>query len=265
MAIHHPTPDFDFNKLHLTPPVPVQGGSFYTKINFSTTDDPLYVLTPKGKSRSGVVVSGAKKYLDMVFTSANNQFLEWVSALEERLVDLIHERRATWFTEELERDDIQSVFISMIKPYKGQYVCRSYLQHGRQKIQTNTVQVYNEYETPRDLSAIKEQSEVISILEVEGVKFSPKSFQVVLSIKQIMVIEHPPTFNQCLIRLPDDKVPEINRDPPEPLKEPLKEAVEEAVEEAVKEAVKEAVEEAAPEAVEEAEQVEIEVVDLSGI
>jgi len=200
MGIHHATRDFKFSDIHLAPPIPIQGGSLYTKILHSSTDEPLFIYTPRCTTKSGVVTSGSKKYIDLVFSQANNNILEWMSALEEHLCSLMFEHRAEWFTEELEFDDIQSVFIPIVKASKSNYVCRGYLQQGRQKIQTTSVQIYNEHETPRDLSDIKESTELITILEIQGVKFSAKSFQVMLTIKQIMIFEQSSTFNECLIR-----------------------------------------------------------------
>jgi len=228
MGIHHATRDFKFSDIHLAPPIPIQGGSLYTKILHSSTDEPLFIYTPRCTTKNGVVTSGSKKYIDLVFSQANNNILEWMSNLEEHLCTLMFEHRAEWFTEELEFDDIQAVFIPVVKAAKSNYVCRGYLQQGKQKIQTTSVQIYNEHETPRDLTDIKESTELITILEIQGVKFSAKSFQVMLSVKQIMIFEQSSTFTECLIRpyttpvavqlsLPEPSVPEpAEEEPPVP-------------------------------------------------
>jgi hypothetical protein len=234
MGIHHATRDFNFADIHLAPPIPIQGGSLYTKILHSSTDEPLFIYTPRCTTKGGVVASGSKKYIDLVFSQANNNILEWMSALEEHLCKLMYEHRAEWFTEELEFDDIQAVFIPIVKASKSNYVCRGYLQQGKQKIQTTSVQIYNEHETPRDLSDIKESTELITILEIQGVKFSAKSFQVMLSVKQIMIFEQSSTFTECLIRpyttpvavQPTLPAPEPAPEAPEPPAEPAPEAPE---------------------------------------
>jgi hypothetical protein len=64
--IHHATDQFDFDSLHLGSPTALAGGSFYTKLNFSVKDEPLYVYTPTCTTK-GVT----KGYLDFLFTSAN--------------------------------------------------------------------------------------------------------------------------------------------------------------------------------------------------
>lgn len=237
MGIHHATRDFKFSDIHLAPPIPIQGGSLYTKILHSSTDEPLFIYTPRCTTKGGVVASGSKKYIDLVFSQANNNILEWMSALEEHLCTLMFEHRAEWFTEELEFDDIQSVFIPIVKASKSNYVCRGYLQQGKQKIQTTSVQIYNEHETPRDLTDIKESTELITILEIQGVKFSAKSFQVMLSVKQIMIFEQSSTFTECLIRpyttpiaVQPTLLPEPEPSEPEPASEPAPEPNEPVVE-----------------------------------
>ena len=200
MSIHSATPDFDFSKIHLAHPVPTQNGGYFTKINHTATDEPLYIFTPKGQSKGGIITCGSKKYIDLVFTSANTNLIEWVNALEERLQTAVFEKKDSWFAEDLELDDIQSVFMPVLKAYKGGvYVLRAYIQHGRTKI-PSTLQVYDEHETPRTLDDVLPTSELITILDFQGIKFTAKSFSLNIVIKQIMVMQHTPTFNQCLIK-----------------------------------------------------------------
>ncbi len=207
--IHYATPDFDFSKIHLSKAVPLQNGSFYTKVHYSLAEEPLFVYTPKCKSKAGMVTSGSKKYVDLLFSANNTNLMEWCHNLEERLQALIYEKKDAWFSEDIELDDIQTVFIPLIKIFKGNhYVLRSYIQQGRNKISNNTVQVYTEDETPRELTDIKETSDLISILDIQGIKFSQKSFQVNVVVKQIMILEQTPAFHQCLIKRQKERVDE---------------------------------------------------------
>jgi hypothetical protein len=104
----------------------------------------------------------------------------------------------------------------VMKLFKGGvYVLRAYIQHGRAKIPT-LPQVYDEHETPRTLDDVLPASEIITILDFQGIKFTAKSFAVTVVIKQIMVMQHTPTFNQCLIKANElAKVVEIDPKKPE--------------------------------------------------
>jgi len=190
--IHHATDQFDFSNLHLGSPTALAGGSFYTKLNFSVKDEPLYVYTPTCTTK-GVT----KGYLDFLFTSANSNFIQWINALEERVQALLFEKKDHWFIgDDMELEDIQNAFIPLLKVKGNQYMVRGIIQGKHFK---ETIQVYNEDEMPIPLTNIQENSQLISILDISGIKFNQKCFQVMIHVRQIMVLEKN-TFTNCLIK-----------------------------------------------------------------
>jgi hypothetical protein len=196
MSIHYALPSFPFHELHLASPVALQGGSFYTKLNSTSKDENLYIYTPACSTKQGVVTSGNKQYIDFIFTNTNSNFITWVDALEERLQLLLYEKRSTWFiTEDIELDDIQNAFIPIMKTKSNQHIVRAYLPQKK----VEPIQVYNEDEIPMSMSDIKETSQLISILDISGIKFTQKCFQIVINIKQIMILEQK-SFSNCMIK-----------------------------------------------------------------
>ena len=190
--IHHATDQFDFSSLHLGSPTALAGGSFYTKLNFSVKDEPLYVYTPTCTTK-GVT----KGYLDFLFTSANSNFIQWINALEEKVQALLFEKKDHWFIgDDMELEDIQNAFIPLLKVKGNQYMVRGILQGKHFK---ETIQVYNEDEMPIPLTNIQENSQLISILDIAGIKFNQKCFQVMIHVRQLMVLEKN-TFTNCLIK-----------------------------------------------------------------
>lgn len=190
--IHHATDQFDFSSLHLGSPTALAGGSFYTKLNFSVKDEPLYVYTPTCTTK-GVT----KGYLDFLFTSANSNFIQWINALEEKVQALLFEKKDHWFIgDDMELEDIQNAFIPLLKVKGNQYMVRGILQGKHFK---ETIQVYNEDEMPIPLTNIQENSQLISILDISGIKFNQKCFQVMIHVRQLMVLEKN-TFTNCLIK-----------------------------------------------------------------
>ena len=190
--IHHATDQFDFSSLHLGSPTALAGGSFYTKLNFSAKDDPLYVYTPTCTTK-GVT----KGYLDFLFTSANSNFIQWINALEEKVQALLFEKKDHWFIgDDMELEDIQNAFIPLLKVKGNQYMVRGIIQGKHFK---ETIQVYNEDEVPIPLTNIQENSQLISILDISGIKFNQKCFQVMIHVRQLMVLEKN-TFTNCLIK-----------------------------------------------------------------
>lgn len=201
MTIYHPNTDFDFAKIHLAQPIVTANGSFFSKINVSTRDESLFIYTPKSVTRQGIVTTKDKIYTDLSFVSANTNIIQWIASLEERLQQLIYEKRDVWFaTENIELDDIQNAFVPILKIYKNSnYLLRSYVQQSKQQLKGEPLLIYNESEQPYALSDINENTQLITILEIQGVKFSQKCFHIPIIIKQIMVFQNT-SFQQCLIK-----------------------------------------------------------------
>ena len=202
--IHHATDQFDFAGLHLGSPTSLAGGSFYTKLNHTVKDESLYIYTPTCTTK-GV----AKGYLDFLFTSANSNFIQWMNTLEERVQALLFEKKDQWFVgDDMELEDIQNAFIPLVKVKGDQYMVRGILQGKHFK---ETIQVYNEDEIPIPITDIQENSKLISILDIAGIKFNQKCFQVMIHVRQIMVLKKE-TFTNCLIKHKVKEKPEVKID-----------------------------------------------------
>ena len=118
--ITEPTKDFDFSQLHLENPSPLQGGTFFTKLNFTNKQLPLYVQLPKSISKHGITTNSSKKsFIDLLFPYFETDLLEWFENLEIKCRELIFEKKDIWLQTEMELDDIENMFISPAKPYKS--------------------------------------------------------------------------------------------------------------------------------------------------
>ena len=207
-----PDDKFDFDKVHLGQPNAVHGGVFFSKILFGNTDDNLFIQSPKCRTKTGIITSGNKIYTDLLFTNNNIKFIEWLNSLEELIQKEIFNKRNDWFVSDtLSMDDIQSAFVSPIKVYKGSnFLLRSYLQNGRASINANNCQIFDTNEEPKLTDDITPDTDIISILEVRGVKFSQRSFQIDFNLKQIMLLNTQEQFNKCIIKPYDDDTLEDN-------------------------------------------------------
>ena len=201
MTIYQPDTEFDFSKLHLAQPIVTANGSFFSKLNITSSDESLFIYTPKSVTKQGIITTKDKSYTDLSFTSANTNIIQWISSLEERLQQLIYDKKDLWFaTENIELDDIQNAFIPILKIYKNSnYVMRAYIQQSKQQLKGEPLLIYNESEQPCSLQDITETTPIITILEIQGIKFSQKSFHIPIVIKQIMMFQKT-SFTQCRIK-----------------------------------------------------------------
>jgi hypothetical protein len=197
-SIVEPNQSFDFTKLSLAHPSGVQGGAYFTK--FLYNNKPLYIQTTKGQTRQGFVKSGKKYYCDLMFDNNASELINWCERLEETCQSLLYTKNEAWFQGTLEKTDIDNAFTPTIRVYKsGKY----YLL--RTNITTNSsgepsIKVYSENENPLATTDVKNESQIISILEFQGIKFTSRNFQIEIILKQIMVLDEEPTFDNCLIK-----------------------------------------------------------------
>jgi hypothetical protein len=212
MTIYHPDMDFDFSKLHLAKPIVTANGSFFSKINVTSNDESLFIYTPKSVTKQGMVVTKDKTYTDLSFTSSNTNMIQWISTLEERLQQLIYEKKDTWFaTDNIELDDIQNAFVPILKIYKNSnYVLRAYIQQSKYQLKGEPLLLYNENEQPCSLQDITETTPIITILEIQGIKFSQKSFHIPIVIKQIMIFQKT-SFTHCLIKPEQELIEPVSK------------------------------------------------------
>jgi hypothetical protein len=194
-----PSENFDFSSLSLANPTGIQGGAYFTKIEFNSKS--LYIQTPKSLTKQGFVKNGKKMMVDLMFDNNDENFISWMENLETKCQDLIYEKSESWFQNKLELNDIQSAFVSPLKLYKsGKY----YLVRVNVKMNYSTnipsVKIYNESELPLTVNDVKESTNIISILEVQGIKFTSRNFQIELELKQCMVLNTEILFDNCLIK-----------------------------------------------------------------
>ena len=196
--IIEPNETFDFTKLSLAHPSGIQGGAYFTKIEYNKK--PLYIQTSKSQTRQGFVKTGKKYYCDLMFDKNSESLINWFENLEERCQKLIFERRDTWFQNSLEENDIESAFNSTIRVYKSgkYYLVRTNIKNNHNN--TPSIKIYNEKEIPMTMDEINNETNIISILEIQGIKFTSRNFQIEIELKQIMVLDDEPLFDNCLIK-----------------------------------------------------------------
>lgn len=190
---------FDFNKIVLTQPSPLQGGSYITKIRYN--GEPLYLQFPKVLNRNGLIETNKKSYIDLMIDSENNEFIEWLENLETKLQEKIYEKRDLWFDNELELEDIETAFSTCCRPYKGGKLHLVRINIPKNKsLNQHICNVYDENQNEIEIKDINENNYLITIIEFYGVRFSSKSFQIELFAKQVMSLQNKKLFNNCIIK-----------------------------------------------------------------
>lgn len=196
--IIEPTMDYDFSKLYFGPPTTLAGGAYFARIMYNT-NKTLFIQTPKCLTKQGFIKSGKKMYTDLMFDNNDTVFINWIENLESRCQDLVYAKRETWFETKLEKDDIETAFTSSFKIFKsGKY----YLL--RVNVKPN-IKIYDENDQIITPETITSDKNIISILEIQGLKFTSRNFQIEIELKQSMIVSPDPFLDECFIKKPTKK------------------------------------------------------------
>lgn len=194
--IHEPDDNFVFTNIALTSPTMISGGAYFIK--YLHNKEPLYIQLPKCKTKQGIIKAGKKFYCDLLFTNENEEFIHWMETLETYSQRHIFNNKSKWFENDLDIHDIETSFTSSFKVFKSGkfYVLRVGIPSTLGKC---SLKLFDEEENNLDISVVNEKTTVLTILEVQGIRCSTRSFQIDFEVKQMMVLKPEVIFDKCVI------------------------------------------------------------------
>ena len=199
MEIFDTNDSFDFNNLMLTTPTLISGGNYF--IRFLVNKNPLYIQPPKCKTKQGFTKVNKRYSCDLMFTNENENFIRWMENLESYCQQFIYKNREKWFDGNMELHDIENYFTSTLKIYKsGKYYIVRVNANINAILNKPSLKIYDENENEVDIETICENTNVLTIVEIQGIKCSSRSFQIELDLKQMMVVQQNNLFEKCIIK-----------------------------------------------------------------
>jgi hypothetical protein len=195
-GIYQTNDSFNFDKLVLAKPTQIPGGNYFIKLLMN--DNSLYIQPPKCKLKQGISKAGKRMFADLMFTNDNDQFIRWMENLENHCHNSIFKNREQWFDGDLEMTDIENYFTSPLKVYKSgkYYIIRTNITTALGK---SILKIYDENENEVDMDNINENMNIMTILEIQGIKCSARSFQIEIELKQMLVLNPVNIFDKCLL------------------------------------------------------------------
>jgi hypothetical protein len=193
---------FNFNRLTLLKPVTAISG-LQTFMRFKMNNSlggttPLLVQTPKCPTKKGIITTNKKSSMELLLSLSeykDTEFIEWINALEKYSRQIIYANIKEWFSGDIinDMDDLESYFRDILKSVKGGVSMTVNIP--------NDLIIYDESQNRVDTSkVIAEQTNLVCILEFEGIKCNANNFEFVINVRQMMTIE--PFFSKCVIKLP---------------------------------------------------------------
>lgn len=208
-GIYNTDSSFDFTNLNLAKPQPIPGGNYFIRLSIS--GKPLYIRHPKCKTKQGFFRAGKKYHTDLMFTHEDTNFIEWMENLESHCQNLLYVNRDQWFEDTMEIHDIENYFTSPLKIFKSG---KFYI--ARVNVSTNLgnpiLKIYDEDENLVAMDKVDNKVDVMSVLEIKGIKCSATSFQIEMEIKQMMIMKPEDIFDKCLFRTNISMLPSSSSD-----------------------------------------------------
>lgn len=200
---------FDFEKMTLTKPTVMAGGNHF--IRFLANRQALYIQPPKCNTKQGIIRAGKRFYVDLMFTNENEPFIRWMENLETHCQNYIYKNKSEWFDGEMEMHDIENYFTSPLKIYKSgkYYIARVNITPILGK---PALKIYDENEGEVAMESLTDKTNIMTILEIQGIKCSSRSFQIEMEMKQIMVLNPVNIFEKCLLVSKPNSVIKIESD-----------------------------------------------------
>jgi hypothetical protein len=197
------TKTFPFDELSLANPNGVQGGAYISKLRLSS--NKFLIQTPNTITKKGVVKTDKKMYCDLMFDRDDAKIQEFIDTLENKVKELIYTKKDIWFHTEMDMDTIDYHWQSSLRSYQGdKNLLRCYIKKPKNTINQSSpsIQIYDEDETELTLDSITKDKTIISVLSIDGLKFTPQSFSLGFAIEQIMVLNDDyKKNNKCLIKI----------------------------------------------------------------
>jgi hypothetical protein len=187
--------EFPTENIELETPTYISIDNYFIK--YLLNNEPLYVQTPKCTTKQGVIKGSKISYCDLLFSNENNHFIKWIEDLEHYSQKNIFENKKNWFNGDISLDDIENSFKSSLKIFKSGmfYVLRTIIPTRLGKY---NIKVFDEEENNVDIETL-DTTDIIPILEFQGIKCSKNNMQVQIEIKQIMVLKKNQLFETCII------------------------------------------------------------------
>ena len=196
--IAEPIPTYDFTKLTCISPSSITGGNYFIRILKSPGQKPFYIQPPKCTTKQGIMKTGKKLVCDLLFRHEDESFTEFLEGLETYCRTQLFEHKDKWFDSDLTETDIEESFSPTAKLFKSGKL-HSVRVNIPIRLGKCSLKVFNEEEEDVSMESISETTQIMTILEVQGIRCSTRNFQLELEVKQMMTMNQVNLFETCLL------------------------------------------------------------------
>ena len=146
-----------------------------------------------------------------MFEKDDENVIEFLEGLEDKIKNLIYEKKDKWFHSDMDMDTIDYHWQNILRSYKGSKILlRCFIKKPKSRLNSQpTLQIYDEDESLLKIDDLTKEKTLMALLEMSGLKFTSQSFSLEFNLTQAMVLKDKVFRNKCLIKSvnnSDDKV-----------------------------------------------------------
>lgn len=190
--------DIDLDKLEYSKPVNQQN-VYYGPINYDTKECHIQSakMTIKEIKEDK---SSNQKWLVVEMNPSDFSFYDFMVRLDDHNLESTYKQSVSWFSKELPIDVLETMYKRITKPFKKDNIPILELKIPYQRKQYQC----SFYDTNNQVISIDKLipgSEIITIVDIKGLKFLKKNYYCDICISQIKLCyqETFPVFDKCLI------------------------------------------------------------------
>lgn len=177
--------ELDFKKINYNKPEK-QGVIYYSSMNYD--NKPFYLQTPKMTCKNGFkdIINSNTSLLETEPVNMDYSFYDSMLSLDEKNVKYTFENNKSWFDKNIPLEIIDNMYKRNNKPVKKNSKPRFSFKVPmiKDKVQC---QIYDQKKICVDFEKIQENTEVVLILHVKGLKFLKQHYYCDIYISQIKV------------------------------------------------------------------------------
>lgn len=177
--------EIDFKKVNYNKPEK-QGLIYYTSMNYD--NKPFYLQTPKMSCKNSFkdVLESNNSFLEVEPVNMDYSFYDSLLSLDEKNVKCTFDNNKAWFDKNIPFEIIDNMYKRSNKPVKKNSKPRFSFKIPmiKDKVQC---QIYDQKKICVDFEKIQENTEVILILHVKGLKFLKQHYYCDIYVSQIKI------------------------------------------------------------------------------
>ena len=174
------------------------GSSYYSSIGYGENCEPLYIQTPKIKSVYNVenIKGKSNPHIEVEIPNGKYDIYDFFLNVDDQNIKTTFKNSKSWFNKELPLEAIDDMYKRTVQPFKKNQnpKLKFRLPVIKNKIVCN---VYNQQRVYVNLEDIKENSDIILILHIRGLKILKQYFYCDCYISQIKVFQENDLWTYC--------------------------------------------------------------------